>query len=111
MPYNLWNPKQAHGDGRLYAAPRYKRIFYPSNGNAASFHGNGYIQHALGQFKSSLGYIAVQVDFRTLKQNGIIMAVSNEEQRYVFVIYLQDGRVHFYFEHGQNDDITLDSTR
>lgn len=110
-PYNLWNPKQAHGDGRLFAVPRYKRPFYPSNGNAASFHGNGYIQHALGQFNSSWGYTAVEVDFRTLQQNGIIMAVSSEQQKYVFVIYLQDGHVNFYFAPGENDAIRLPSTR
>ena len=109
--YNLWNPEQAYGNDRLYAIPRHKRMFYPPNGRAASFHGNGYIQHAQGEFNSSLGYTAVEVDFRTLHQNGIIMAVSNEQQRYIFVIFLQNGRVNFYFEPGQNDAITLKSTR
>ena len=110
--YNLWNPKQAYGDGRLYAVSRHRGQFYPQNGKAISFHGNGYIQHALGPFNNSMGYTEVEVEFRTLHQNGIIMAVSNKQQKYVFVIYLQHGRVYFYFQTGQSDaGITLESVR
>lgn len=108
--YNLWNPKQVHGNSRLYAASRYQRVFYPANGKASSFHGNGYIQHVPGPFNSSLGYAAVEVDFRTLQQNGIIIAVSDEQQRYHFVVYLHNGQVKFYFEPDQSDAITLTST-
>ena len=108
--YNLWNPKETRG-GTLYAFPRYKVIFYPANGKAVSFYGNGFIQHALGQFDISSEYTAVELDFRTLHQNGIIMAVSNEQQIYIFVIYLHNGRVNFYFDPGPNDGITLTSSR
>ena len=107
--YNLWDPTQLYG-GTLYAVPRYKANFYPANGKAASFFGNGFIQHAPGQFNTSSGYTAVELDFRTLHQNGIIMAVSNDQQRYIFVIYLHNGQVNFYFETGENDGITLTSS-
>ena len=108
--YNLWNPAHSRG-GILYAVPRYKPNFYPDSGKAVSFYGNGFIQHAVGEFNLSSGYAAVEVDFRTLHQNGIIMAVSNEEQRYVLVLYLHDGKVNFYFELGENDGITLTSSK
>lgn len=109
--YNLWNPKRVNGDGRLYAPLRYKTLFYPADGKAASFYGNGYIQHAPGQFNSSLGFAAVELDFRTLQQNGIIIAILNKQQRYHFVIYLHNGHVNFYFQPDQNNGITLQSTR
>ena len=108
--FNLWDPAQMHGD-TLYAVARYKASFYPANGKAASFFGNGFIQHAPGQFNISSGYTAVEVDFRTLHQNGIIMAVSNEQQRYIFVIYLHNGQVNFYFTTGENDGITLTTSK
>lgn len=108
--YNLWNPKETLGS-TLYAVPRYKASFYPANGKAASFYGNGFVQHALGQFNISFGYTEVEVDFRTLHQNGIIMAVSNEQQRYIFVLYLQNGYVKFYFEPGENDGVPLTTSR
>ena len=108
--YNLWDPKETLGS-TLYAVPRYKAGFYPANGKAASFYGNGFIQHALGQFNISSGYTQMEVDFRTLHQNGIIIAVSNEEQRYIFVLYLHNGYVNFYFEPGEDDGILLTTSR
>ena len=108
--YNLWDSEETHGSGVLYAAPRYKRPFYPTNGKTVSFFGNGYLQHALGQFNGSLGFTAVELDFRTLHQNGIIMAISGDQGRYHFVIYIQNGQVNFYFEPDQDDGIILKST-
>ena len=108
--YNLWDPKETLGS-TLYAAPRYKAGFFPANGKAASFYGIGFIQHALGQFDISSGYTQMEVDFRTLHQNGIIMAISNEQQRYIFVLYLHNGYVNFYFEPGEDDGILLTTSR
>ena len=108
--YNLLRPEQEFGDW-LLASPRYMGVFYRANGMAASFHGDGFLQHAMGQFNTSLGNTAVELEFRTLFQNGIIMAVTGENKRYVFVIFLQNGQVHFYFELGQVDSITLTTTR
>lgn len=108
--YNLWDPKATLGVPR-YAVPRYKAGFFPANGKAASFYGNDFIQHALGEFNISSGYTKLEVDFRTLHQNGIIMAVSNEQQRYIFVLYLHDGYVKFYFEPEEDDGIALTTSR
>lgn len=107
--YNLWNSAQSH-DGVKYAVPRYKPIYYPADGKAVSFYGNGFLQHAVGQFNVSSGYASVELDFRTLHQNGIIMAISSEEQRYVLVLYLHNGQVKYFFELGENDGITMTSS-
>ena len=103
--YNLWNPREAHGSGRLYASPRYKRPFYPSDGRAASFFGNGYVQHALSQINSTFLYVEVELEFRTLHYNGVIMTISSDQLQYHVVLHLRNGQVNLYFEPG----ITLKS--
>ncbi|XP_029199679.2 laminin subunit alpha-like [Acropora millepora] len=105
-PYNLWNPREAHGSGRLYASPRYKRLFYPSDGKAVSFFGNGYVQHALSQINSTFLHAEVELEFRTLHYNGVIMTISSDQLQHHVVLYLQNGQVNLYFESG----ITLKST-
>lgn len=104
--YNLWNSREAHGSGRLYASPRYNRLFYPSDGKAASFFGNGYVQHALSQNNSTFLHAEVELEFRTLHYNGVIMTISSDQLQYHVVLYLQNGLVNLYFESG----ITLKST-
>ena len=108
--HNLWRPDEFTGT-RLYANAPFPGAFYPATGATASFFGTGFVQHEMGEFSTSLGYSVLELDFRTLQENGILFAVTDAQMHYTFVVFLNKGRVNFRFEIQQDTVIELDSTK
>ena len=108
--YKLWRPENFVGT-RLYAPSRHPRRFYPDTGEAASFFGTGLLQHEMGQFETSTGHSQLELDFRTFQKDGMLFAVTDARGRYVFAVFLENGRVNFKFEINQDSAVEMSSAK
>lgn len=107
--YNLWRTTSFQGD-RLYApfktpAPKL------TNGSSITLFGSGYLKQRMGAFQVSGMYSEIELEFRTLKDNVVIIGVTGKTGSFVYGLYLFGGRMMFQFATSEGNNNAIVSTK
>ena len=107
--YNLWKTASFQGV-RLYApykipAPKL------TNGSSITLFGSGYLKQRMGAFQVSGMYSEIQLEFRTLKDNVVIIGVTGKTGSFVYGLYLFGGRMMFQFATSEGNNNAIVSTK
>lgn len=107
--YNLWDSEEFDGV-RLYA--EYKNsVPKTANGSTVTLFGSGYIKHKVGEFSISSQNSAVELEFRTLKDNIVIFGVTGSSGSFVYSLFISGGKLMFQFATSLGNNIALITTR
>ena len=107
--YNVWKSISYSG-ARLYA--KYHLTLPPkTNGSAVTLYGNGFIKHKVGSFSVNSQFSAVQLEFRTLKNNVVIFGVTGETGSFIYGLYIFGGKLMFQFATSLRNNISVVTTR
>ncbi|XP_065060169.1 laminin subunit alpha-1-like [Rhopilema esculentum] len=109
IKYNLWSQISFFGSPS-FAATRYG--FRPTiSGTWISFFGNGALQLRTGPLQINADYSAVQLEFRTLRDNVVVLGVTNIAGSFVYALYLIGGKLLFQFSSGVGQNAALITQR
>ena len=109
IKYNLWSQISFSGSPS-FAATRYG--FRPTiSGTWISFFGNGALQLRTGPLQINADYSAVQLEFRTLRDNVVVFGVTNIAGSFVYALYLIGGKLLFQFSSGVGQNAALITQR
>ena len=61
----------------------------------------------MGTFSSSSQYAVIQLEFRTFRDNAIILAASGTDARMVYGLYISNGRLIFQYGTTVGNDVAL----
>ena len=107
--YNLWRTTFFQGV-RLYApfktaAPKL------TNGSSITLFGSGFLKQRMGAFQVNGMYSEIELEFRTLKDNVVIIGVTGKTGSFVYGLYLFGGRMMFQFATSLGNNNAIVSTK
>lgn len=106
----LWSSERKYGQ-QLYHSNRLFPNRPPGPIYEASFFGTGYLHHKMGGFSINVSRVAVQMEFRTLHQTGVLLEVLNTSNVPLFGVYIAQGSVKGFLVMGSSRRITITSTQ
>ena len=80
-------------------------------GNWISLFGNGFLRHSIGNFQINSASSEIQIDFRSLKDNTVILGVTDSTGGLVYGLYLVGGKLLFQFSSGVGQNSALITNR
>ena len=80
-------------------------------GNWISLFGNGFLRHSIGNFQIQSASSEIQLDFRSLKDNTVILGVTDSTGGLVYGLYLVGGKLLFQFSTGVGQNSALITNR
>ena len=107
--YNLWDSITFDGV-RTFATYR-NPLPKTANGSTVTLFGNGFIKHKVGEFSSSRQFSAIELEFRTLKDNVVIFGVTGASGNFVYSLFISGGKLMFQFATSLGNNIALITTR
>ena len=75
-----------------------------TNGSALTFFGNGFLKQRMGTFKTNGMYSEIELEFRTLKDNVVLVGITGQTGSFVYGLYIFGGRVMFQFATSQGNN-------
>ena len=91
--YDFWNLPLPVNNAE-FALAKHPNRYYPDNGQAASFAGTSYIVQSVGDVTTNSVNLLVDLAFRTLNSDGVLMAMYEDVTSTQLILYLNEGRVH-----------------
>ena len=109
IKYNLWTQFSYSGT-LFYASTRYG--FKPTTAATwISFFGNGIVRQSIGGFQINSAYSEVQLEFRTIRDNSVLLGVTDTTGSFVYGLYLRNGKLLFQFAAGVGQNAALITNR